>query len=415
MRIRISWAAGILVLFSHLLAAETVPPLPGTINLEQDAGCHNQLYITVESQEGTHLPFIVDTGCPYTILDRSFERELGKRLDTTEVWMQPRAQRAGCYAAPKLYLGGTVLMGGSNVWSLDLSWISSVTGHRVVGILGMDCLSHYCVQLDFKADQMRFLNPGHLDNANLGQEFPLALSTNDFIYGFPFIRCPGLLGGTNDFVYIDTGDDSDGEVKKEWVKGHHFIRAASFLTTGIFGMPMSVPLKQCVWRGNSYTNLAVGPAGVNRLGISFLARHIVTLDFPDRKLYLKQITTGPREKFLYVNVPAHVREAAQVLLDMDNNDQLPGWSRTDHGTVSLAFWPRFGRAVLSALAGDFPRNSVTINFQKRDDSTVYRYTVSRWSDRSEWLLQRAWQVDTHGKTVKEFPMAFPAFPPGWKS
>ncbi|HUA64702.1 MAG TPA: retropepsin-like aspartic protease [Alphaproteobacteria bacterium] len=410
MRFRVSWGVGSLLLFIQPLAAETVPPLPAPVNINQDAGCYNLMFVTVELQNGKDLPFLVDTGCPYTVLDQSLRSELGKRLDTAEVSMQPGVQKSGCYPAPRFYLGNTQLMTGSNVWTLDLSWASAVTGHHFMGVLGMDCLRHYCVQLDFKAGRMRFLDPAHLDITNLGQAFSLNLNTNAFNYGFPFIRGPGLLGGTNGIVYIDTGDNGDAEVKKEMVKGHHFIRFASVLTKGITGIPVAVPLKQCVWNGNTYTNLGIGRDRMDRIGIRFLARHIVTLDFPDRKLYLKQITTGPRERTLSVHLPGEVRAAAELLLDLDNNDQLPGWSRTDHGTVSLGSCSKYGGALLGVLANT-PLKSVTINFQKRGDSTVYRYTVSRWSAQSEWLLQRAWQVDSNGKMIKEFPIAFPAFPP----
>jgi hypothetical protein len=51
-----------------------------------------------------------------------------------------------------------------------------------------------------------------------------------------------------------------------------------------------------VWENGTYTNLIVGvEEQANLLGLRFLARHLVTLDFPNKRLYLKQTRAGPLE------------------------------------------------------------------------------------------------------------------------
>lgn len=65
--------------------------------------------------------------------------------------------------------------------------------------------------------------------------------------------------------------------------------------------PDIVGLPRCVWNGATYTDLCLGngkdspegESGENALGLRFLARHLVTFDFPHRTLYLKQISQGP--------------------------------------------------------------------------------------------------------------------------
>ena len=56
--------------------------------------------------------------------------------------------------------------------------------------------------------------------------------------------------------------------------------------------PGKALLPTCVWNGQSYTNLLIGH-GVNSIGLRFLARHLVTFDFPNRTLYLKKTTGDP--------------------------------------------------------------------------------------------------------------------------
>jgi len=51
-------------------------------------------------------------------------------------------------------------------------------------------------------------------------------------------------------------------------------------------------LPRCVWNGEAYNDLLIG-SGVNSIGLRFLARHLVTLNFPKQAMYLKWITSDP--------------------------------------------------------------------------------------------------------------------------
>ena len=49
-----------------------------------------------------------------------------------------------------------------------------------------------------------------------------------------------------------------------------------------------------IWDGEKFSHIEVAPVDhVNVLGLRFLARHLVTLDFPNQKLYLKQTRVAP--------------------------------------------------------------------------------------------------------------------------
>jgi len=78
----------------------------------------------------------------------------------------------------------------------------------------MDILRHYCIQLDFEAGKMRFLDPDHLNTAELGKVFPLTLNGDR-----PFIQHDSLLGGTSANPLIDTGFKTDGVVIMDALKG----------------------------------------------------------------------------------------------------------------------------------------------------------------------------------------------------
>lgn len=76
------------------------------------------------------------------------------------------------------------------VRTVDFKQLSKQVGDSIIGILGMDCLRHYCLQLDFAAGKMRFLDPKQLDVSQLGKPFPLNLSR----YSQLFINSAGLTG-----------------------------------------------------------------------------------------------------------------------------------------------------------------------------------------------------------------------------
>ena len=97
--------------------------------------------------------------------------------------------------------------------------------------------------------------------------------------GRPFINHVSFTGGQSTNCLIDSGFDVDGRVDGGTNRGR-------------------VHLKDCVWDGDSYEQLIVGQGtNANLLGLRFLARHLVTLDFPNRTMYLDRRSTGPLSKF----------------------------------------------------------------------------------------------------------------------
>src|ERR1039457_5865749 len=275
----------LLLLCSHAAADSVQPPLPADVIIHRGAGCRGLLIVTVRFEGGEELPMIVDTGAPVTLLDKSLESKLGTCLGTKMVHSFVCKQEAGVYSAPRLYLGGVPLITGSNVLVCHLKTLSPHFP-SVLGILGMDCLRHYCIQLDFEAGKMRFLDSEHLKLAGLGKGFPLTCSKDADDRGAeirPVIQHAGLLGGPASNLIIDTGNNQDGMVEGSAIRRHaagsysggFLKRVKHFLA--VEGMVnRTVALPGCTWDGNIYTNIAVGRgpgAAPDWIGLRFLARH----------------------------------------------------------------------------------------------------------------------------------------------
>src|SRR6266571_1082903 len=181
-RVRLSSACVCLVLLSSCATApiwfpddSIRPSRPADPLLNKGAGRGDNLFVTLRLETGEELLFLVDTGSPCTVLDKSLEPELGKRLGTTKVKWPGGKASGSVYRAPKLYLDRTELLTAPRVLTLDLTPLPLLPGRPVRGILGMDCLRHYCVHLDFESGKMRFLDPDHLGRGNLGKAFPLRI------------------------------------------------------------------------------------------------------------------------------------------------------------------------------------------------------------------------------------------------
>ena len=250
------------------------------------------MFLTLRAGSGEHWKFMVDTGSAVTILDKSLEPKLGKRLETKTVeygWLGKRIE--GVYASPKLYLGDTQLMTGGQVWTDDLN--SPVRpGRQVQGILGTDCLHYYCIQLDFAGRKLRFLDPNHPGGKELGRAFPLAISrANITIHG-------ALMGAKDVPIGVDTAAYDDGALGAEAFQQEVSKQNDIFIRqwkNEVGTQTREGRFREGVFGSDAYRDLILMecPTGENFIGLRFLARHLVTFDFPKRMLYLKRVSIDP--------------------------------------------------------------------------------------------------------------------------
>jgi hypothetical protein len=311
--------------------------LPTEVFMNAEAGC-DDLYVNLRLEDGEELLFVLDTGCLQTTLHRSLESKLGQRLGAKKSsWaFYKNGSGVGIYPAPKLYLNGTPLMMGQRVETADLKPHSDP---RVMGVLGMDCLRHYCLQLDFQARRIRFLDPDTLDDRDLGKAFPLTIFSGGvsmradlFSIGEVSFRADtGFVGG--DFLLKPQSFRRELDIPKrrpagewktsdgktiEWktadgrIVGSFFSQEISTKdgarTNRIFSTfakpvganPLTAALFSNVrFCGDDYTdvllieNTAQRWPAQNWIGLRFLARHLVTFNFPKRTMYLRQTSAGP--------------------------------------------------------------------------------------------------------------------------
>jgi hypothetical protein len=148
---------------------------------------------------------------------------------------------------------------------------------------------------------------------------------------------------------------------------------------------------ECVWDGGNYKDVVMlmssADSESNAIGLRFLARHLATLDFPKRTMYLKRIHDG-------LPVDETMDAAVTFLRNMKGNGSLPGWSKDEVGVIHS----------YSKVCGNAGSVSETFDIRKDGNSSIYHYTVLRASEAGPWKLEKAWRTDHNNHTVEEYPV-----------
>lgn len=362
---------------------------PPDMPMNEDAGFGGWVVLDIHLAGGETFPVVVDTGCPTTCLDASFESKLGNRIKTDTLWDFGVKSEINLFLTPKLFLKETPLMKiGPYVVTHDCKQISKVVGRPILGILGMDVLQNYCIQLDFSARKIRFLDYNHENKGRWGMPLPLVdvgdgcVAINDNLAG---TAGPGSL--------IDTGYNQDGWLEpklfEQWTNQPARIRKGevhapcAILGGQIYPAVNLRPVNpKLLFTGDTHIR-------INGVGLRFLARHLVTFDFPEQTLYLKRVSKGSS---VDSGLDLEKKSAAKFLKDLELKGKLPGWAKNDR----IA-----GNRVMVQYVYPF---SFVFDIPKSADPFIYHFTVWRASEGASWQLKKAWQTDTKGVTVKEYPI-----------
>jgi hypothetical protein len=269
------------------------PGLPPDQILGEKVGPENRLVLTLRLSDGQAVPCLVDTGTSITTFDPSLRGLLGRRLRTERVWSLSAlgVEKAGVYAASELYLGNVPLATGPTVLAGQAIWTANEP-YKV--ILGMDCLRHYCIQIDFEEHKMRFLDSNTLNREVLGLALPLI--TGDIV-GMPLVDMQWATNRTVRFLVDTAFHLSDitlpPALVRPAIQSHAAIGTPVCLTFSSDTANLVVQFPTAVLGSETYQNLLAAEIKIGGghfdgfMGLPFLARHKVTFDFPNHTMYLR--------------------------------------------------------------------------------------------------------------------------------
>lgn len=278
---------------SHLLSifscATAAPPRQRTPILEFDVGAEGDfllLPVTIDRQE---YPFLVNTGLPVTVIDET----LKKKFDLHKLDPPPGASRVGTrrdrYASLHAALGSLRLEFPDGVESGDYESMRQGLDIEFFGEIGMDVLAPYIVQIDFDQGKLRFLQslppgPGEAVKTRQPGDENRVPTVLVVLAGQPaqkFIISTARGGNS-----LDANPDLLAKLE-ETGKATNLTKERGVQRTGTTRFD-AFRIASAQLGGNKSEGLICNSSEQNGLGLSYLARFVVTFDFPRGKMFLKK-------------------------------------------------------------------------------------------------------------------------------
>jgi len=239
--------------------------------------------------KGKEYSFMLETGCALSVFDISLKHELG------EVKGIARTQTGGrgtidvqLFDTPEAFLGPLNLRDDGQVICLDHRMFSLILGRELSGALGMNFLKKYVIQIDFDEGRLLFIQPTDSPDPDWGEELAITYGPQ----GRPYITGT-VLGSIDVHFLIDTGMNYTGDLETKIFKDIPKGRVTKFSkdTVQVAGatiQELSFRVDDLSFGSLKYQGLILDVANSSRLGLGFLSRNIVTLDFPNSKVYFKK-------------------------------------------------------------------------------------------------------------------------------
>ncbi len=231
--------------------------------------------------------FVLDTGCTGIVFDTSLRPYLGQRIDTVGI-EDPTGKgiTLDLYAAPDAQVG-SLPMNKQPVACYDFTEIREAVGRDIHGILGMDFLKDWITAIDFDEGRLDFLPAGTAKQPAWGESITFDYDNN----GSPQI-CSTLGKDVETFFMLDTGDAGTGDLEEPFVMllaNFHEVRMTGntrSMTISGSHLSKAIRLSQLTVGPFRHENLRFSCGNQNILGLGYLSRYRVTIDFPNQRLYL---------------------------------------------------------------------------------------------------------------------------------
>jgi membrane-associated protease RseP (regulator of RpoE activity) len=180
------------------------------------------------------------------------------------------------------------LQGNDVVAGADLAQLRETQGHEIHGLIGMDVLRRHVVRLDFDRGKVFFQRSV---GADAGDPVPLAFLGSSIL---PHLSI-GISGSERPVHFrIDTGMLAGGAIRKE-LAAELARRQGAMQWYEIQATALSGASTRPVWRVEEvrlqnwrHKNQFLREGNANSLGLDYLSRYNITIDFPNGMAYFKK-------------------------------------------------------------------------------------------------------------------------------
>ena len=267
-------------------------PTSHTFQTAFDTAKHDSPILLPVRFHGKEYSFIADTGSSLNVFDESFRPLLGKPIRKQRVRTSEGLLSVELFESPEAYVGPFSLKSGVLVFCSNFETLRQTIGIDVYGIVGMAFLRNYIVEVDFDEGLILMKEPVDRARASLGRGIPITYKD----LWIPTIHA-SLPSGTAQFM-IDTGNMYTGTLEKglfdRLSKTGVLTKMKQATVVLTPGGAKEVPQGRLaeLRLGDFRHNDLVFTAGMHSdLGLAYLSRYKLVLDFPGKQVYL---TRGKR-------------------------------------------------------------------------------------------------------------------------
>lgn len=267
-------------------AVEQGPSLHG----EFPIGKSGRLILLPVEINGEKYQFLMDTGACRSGVDESLRETVGTARGIQLLQTPAGQKKVQTYDWPDVKIGGQSVKTEMAVACLDLQGLREAVNLKIFGIIGMDVLRNNRLQIDFDQGVLRFLETLPKTKVDSGVKIPLELADA----GAPYLTA-SIGNETTERFLIDTGAHGNSlrselfdellERNQIWLGG-----AYSSVTVGGEVQGQRGRIRRMSTGSVTQEGIRVSSLNVSSLGLRYLARFQVILDFPGKAIYLRKGT-----------------------------------------------------------------------------------------------------------------------------
>lgn len=230
--------------------------------------------------------FCVDTGAARTAFDSELRHLLGTSCGKVVLRTSAGFTRVETYTCPKARVGSLDLQTIETVVCCDLEPIRLATGEAIYGILGMDFLSRFAVEIDFDSGRLRLWEHAPPSWHTEGEVLPLVLSHD----GAPYTIVT-LPENQREPFLVDTGANlsslrteifdlllAEGELRPGRTSRALTVAGEVHGTTGF--------VRRVAVGSFVHEQLRFDRDCISALGLRYLSRFLIRLDPKQERIYL---------------------------------------------------------------------------------------------------------------------------------
>jgi PDZ domain/Aspartyl protease len=308
--------------------------------------------------------FILDTGAAKTIFDISLRDVLGPPAGSTTLRTSSALVPTETFQCPDAFIGPLNLKAVDTVACVDLQGIGQASGEEFQGIVGMDFLCNYAIEIDFDQGVFRIWHRAPKNWGTHSDAITLGSSENR-----PAITAD-LPGCRAEFV-LDTGANSSylNDRLFDALLGEGYLQPSLAHSVAAVGGEIRAAagyLSQLRVGKFAHERIHIDRDAMSGLGLMYLSRYQLQFDFPNQTLYLREGANFSRpdpigasgmsvacigdRKIVHAVDPGGAADRAGIKVG-DEIVELEGHSTTDYDMHSLrwllASTP--GREILLAV------------------------------------------------------------------